>query len=101
MDFVMGALGVRGVLLDGGHDGPTLAAKSDAMAVRTSTDAVSGSGGNLEASQADVTRVRFALEGSRPFGLGGDAVLTRAWSSECATTAAMRRPASGRTSGRA
>ena len=76
MDFVMGALGVRGVLLDGGHDGPTLAAKSDAMAVRTSTDAVSGSAGNLEASQADVTRVRFALEGSRPFGLGGDAVLT-------------------------
>ena len=76
MDFVMGALGVRGVLLDGGDDGPTLAAKSDAFAVRTSTDAVSGSGGNLEASQADVTRVRFALEGSRPFGLGGDAVLT-------------------------
>ena len=76
MDFVMGALGVRGVLLDGGDAGPTLAAKSDAFAVRTSTDAVSGSGGNLEASQADVTRVRFALEGSRPFGLGGDAVLT-------------------------
>ena len=76
MDFLMGALGVRGVLLDGGHDGPTLAAKSDAFAVRTSTDAVSGSAGNLEASQADVTRVRFALEGSRPFGLGGDAVLT-------------------------
>ena len=76
MDFLMGALGVRGVLLDGGHDGPTLAAKSDAFAVRTSTDAVSGSAGNLEASQADVTRVRFALEGSRSFGLGGDAVLT-------------------------
>ena len=76
MDFLMGALGVRGLLLDGGHDGPTLAAKSDAFAVRTSTDAVSGSAGNLEAAEADVTRVRFALEGSRPFGLGGDAVLT-------------------------
>ena len=76
MDFVMGALGVRGVLLDGGDAGPTLAAKSDAFAVRTSTDAVSGSGGHLEASQADVTRVRLALEGTRPFGLGGDAVLT-------------------------
>ena len=68
----MGALGGRGVLLDGGHDGATLAAKSDAFAVRTSTDAVSG----LKAAEADVTRVRFALEGSRPFGLGGDAVLT-------------------------
>ena len=76
MDFVMGALGVRGVLLDGGDAGPTLAAKSDAFAVRTSTDAVSGSGGHLEASQANVTRVRLALEGTRPFGLGGDAVLT-------------------------
>ena len=31
---------------------------------------------NLEAAQADVTRVRFALEGSRSFGLGGGAVLT-------------------------
>ena len=72
MDFLMGALGGRGVLLDGGHDGATLAAKSDAFAVRTSTDAVSG----LKAAEADVTRVRFALEGSRPFGLGGDAVLT-------------------------
>ena len=76
LDFLMGALGVRGVLVDGGAEGPTLAAKSDAMAVRTSTDAVSGSAGNLEAAQADVTRLRLALEGSRPFGLGGDTVLT-------------------------
>ena len=76
MDFLMGALGARGVLLDGGHEGPTLAAKSDAYAVRSSTDALTGSAGNLEASQTDVTRVRVALEGSRPFGLGGGAVLT-------------------------
>ena len=72
MDLAMGALGVRGVLLDGGTEGPTLAAKSDAFAVRTSTDAVTG----LAASEADVTRVRLALEGSQPFNLGGDAVLT-------------------------
>ena len=72
MDLLMGALGVRGVLLDGGTGGPTLAAKSDAMAVRTSTDAVTG----LAASEADVTRVRLALEGSQPVRLGGDAVLT-------------------------
>ena len=72
MDVAMGAVGVRGVLFDGGTEGPTLAAKSDAMAVRTSTDAVTG----LSASEADVTRVRFALEGSQPLRLGGDAVLT-------------------------
>ena len=72
MDLVMGALGVRGVLIEGGTEGPTLAAKSDAFAVRTSTDAVTG----LAASEADVTRMRLALEGSQPFNLGGDAVLT-------------------------
>ena len=72
MDLVMGAVGVRGVLLDGGGAGPTLAAKSDAMAVRTGTEAVRG----LSASQAEVTRLRLALEGSRPIALGGNAVLT-------------------------
>ena len=76
LDFLMGALGMRGVLVDGGAGGATLAAKSDAFAVRTSTGAVSGSAGNLEASRADVTRVRFALEGSRPVQLGESAVLT-------------------------
>ena len=76
LSFLMGALGVRGVLVDGGADGATLAAKSDAFAVRTSTGAVSGRAGNLEASRADVTRVRFALEGSRPVRLGESAVLT-------------------------
>ena len=76
MDFAMGALGVRSVLLDGGADGATLAAKSDAFAVRTGTDAVSGDVGRLEAAQADVTRVRLALEGSRPFSLSGSAVFT-------------------------
>ena len=72
MDLAMAALGVRGVLVEGGTGGPTLAVKSDAMAVRTSTDAVTG----LAASEADVTRVRLALEGSQPLRLWGDAVLT-------------------------
>ena len=72
MDLVMGAVGARGVLVEGGTEGPTLAATSDAFAVRTSTDAVTG----LAAAQADVTRVRLALEGSQPVRLGGDAVLT-------------------------
>ena len=76
MDFLMGSLGVRGVLVDGGADGATLAVKSDAYALRTGTDAVSGTAGNLEASEADVTRVRFALEGSRPVRLGESTVLT-------------------------
>ena len=77
MDLVMGAVGARGVLVEGGTEGPTLAATSDAFAVRTSTDAVSASGaGKLAAAQADVTRVRLGLKGSQPLRLGGDAVLT-------------------------
>ena len=72
LDLLMGAAGVRGVLVEGGAEGVTVAAKSDAFAVRTSTGAVDG----LAASQADVTRVRLALEGSRAVALAGDAVLT-------------------------
>ena len=72
LELMMGAVGVRGVLVDGGTDGATLAAKSDAFAVRTSTGAVPG----VAASQADVTRLRLALEGTRPLALGADAVLT-------------------------
>ena len=72
LDLLMGAAGARGVLVEGGAEGVTVAAKSDAFAVRTSTGAVEG----LAASQADVTRVRLALEGSRAVALAGDAVLT-------------------------
>ena len=75
MAFLMGAVGVRGILLDGAGGWPTLAAKSDAFAVRTRTDGVSASP-SLGASQGDVTRVRFALEGSQPLRLWGDVVLT-------------------------
>ena len=37
LDLKMAAAGLRGALLDGGEDGFTLAAKNDAMAMRTST----------------------------------------------------------------
>ena len=73
MDFVMGALGVRGVLLDGGADGPTLAAKSDAMAVRTSTDGVLGSGGNAGLTLGD-GESGTGRTGAR-WQLGADAVV--------------------------
>ena len=68
---MMGAIGANNVLA-GGDGEPTLTAKADAMAVRTGTEAVEG----LAATKADVGRVRVALEGTRPFALGGDAVLT-------------------------
>ena len=76
LDLWMAAAGLRGVLLDGGTDGPTLAAKSDAMIVRTASDAVSGGSGNLAAAEAEVTRLRLGLEGSQPFQLADGATLT-------------------------
>ena len=73
MDLLMGAVGIRGILLDGGGEGMTLTATSDAFALSSNTYAVPG----LVASDADVTRLRFALAGApAPFDIGGDAVLT-------------------------
>ena len=76
LDLWMAAAGLRGVALDGGDDGLTLAVKTDAMTVHTASDAVSGAGGNLAAAEAGVTRLRLGLEGSRPFRLADGSVLT-------------------------
>ena len=72
----MAAVGLRGVALDGGGEGFTLAVKTDAMTVHTATDAVSGTGGNLAAAEAEVTRLRLGLEASRPFLLGDGSTVT-------------------------
>ena len=58
--------GLRGTLLDGGNDGLTLTGKTDAMAVRTTSQQVTG----LDSAQATVTRLRLGLEAHRPFTLG-------------------------------
>ena len=77
LDLWMAAAGLRGTVLDGGNDGLTLTAKTDAMIVQTSTDAVSGSGtGNLAAAEAEVTRLRLGLEGMLPVPLADGSVLT-------------------------
>ena len=76
LDLRMAAAGLRGIAVDGGRDGLTLAVKADATVVRTETDAVTGAGGNLAAAAAETTRLRLGLEASRPFRLGGGSVLT-------------------------
>ena len=77
MDLVMVSMGVRGVLVKAPPEGGVgLAVKSDAMAVRTTSDAVRTGTGNLAATEADVTRLRLGLEGSRWFGLERGANLT-------------------------
>ena len=63
--MTLAAAGVRGTLVDG--DGPKLDAVADARWVRTTSEKVivsAENGGNLWATQANVTRVRLGLEGS-------------------------------------
>jgi len=78
LDLWLAGAGLRGVALDRGKDGLTLAVKTDAMIVRTGSDAASGTGGNLAAAEAEVTRLRLGLEGSRPFRLADGSTLTDA-----------------------
>ena len=76
LDLRMAAAGLRGIAVDGGSDGLTLAVKADAAVVRTASDAVSGTGGAMAGAEAETTRMRLGLEGSRPIRLGGGSVLT-------------------------
>ena len=73
LDLTMAAAGLRGVLVRAPETGGLeLAVKTDAMGVQTSTAKARG----LEAEEADVTRLRLGLEGSRPFRFAGGASLT-------------------------
>ena len=76
LDLRMAAAGLRGIAVDGGSDGLTLAVKADAAVVRTASDAVSGTGGAMAGAEAETTRMRLGLEGSRPIRLGDGSVLT-------------------------
>ena len=73
MDLAMAALGGRGVVAEAPPEGGLeLSVTSDALVVRTTSEAVRGSGGNLAASEADVTRFRLGLEGTwRGLGTAG------------------------------
>ena len=74
LEMTMGALGVRGTLLEPSQPdgGLQLALRSDVMWVGTDTAASTG----MAATEAEVSRLRMALEGSRPIPLaqGGSLV---------------------------
>ena len=73
----MGAVGLRGTLVEAPETGGIeLGVKTDAMAVRTRSAAVTGERGNLAGATAEVTRLRLGLEGARPFRFAGGAALT-------------------------
>ena len=69
----MGALGVKGRVLDGsGPSGVGLNVKSDAMWVGTK----SGDTEDLAPTRGDVTRLRLSLQGERVFEAGNGATFT-------------------------
>ncbi len=77
VSMMMSAVGTRGELLGSPATGGfSLAFKADALFVTAGSDLLDGPTGRLNASEAGVTRVRTALEGSRGFTLGGRLSLT-------------------------
>ncbi len=68
----MAAAGARSVLVPATESGGLeLAARTDALLMRITSEAVSGGdAGNLAASEADTSRLRLILEGSRSFAVG-------------------------------
>ena len=77
--MMLGAAGARGeVLTPAEAAGFALAERGDAFWVRTTSDAIRNVAGlgNLAAAEADASRVRLVLEGSRAMALEGGATLT-------------------------
>ena len=73
----MAAAGARGVLVPAPEGGGfELAARTDALIMRMTSDAASTDAGNLDATQADVSRLRVIVDGSRTFGIGERGTLT-------------------------
>ena len=72
VSMAMTAVGTRGELIGARATGGfSLAFKADALWVGAASDLVDGAMGRLNASEAGVTRVRTALEGSRGYTLVG------------------------------
>ncbi|MCY4075402.1 MAG: fibronectin type III domain-containing protein [Acidobacteria bacterium] len=72
VSMAMSAVGTRGELIGSRATGGfALAFKADALWVGAASDLLDGPAGRLNASEAGVTRVRTALEGSRGFTLAG------------------------------
>lgn len=59
----MAALGIDGVLPDGGNEGVTLGATADVFTLKTTSAEVDG----LEVSEGGLSRLRLGLKPARPF----------------------------------
>ena len=74
----MAAAGARGVLVPAEEPGDLeLSLRTDAQLVQMRSDAATGSeGGNLDATEAETSRLRLMLEGSSTFEVGDGGALT-------------------------
>ena len=70
--LALGAVGMDGLLLDGGSEGVTLTTTADALFLKTSSEAVEG----LASSEGNISRLRLGLEATRPFPLSNGASLS-------------------------
>ena len=69
--MTMVALGMDGLLLDGGSEGISLNATADLLSLKTTSEEVEG----LESSEGNVSRFRLGLEVTRPFPLANGSSL--------------------------
>ena len=69
--MVMGAVGMDGLLLDGGADGLSLTTTTDLLSLKTTTEQVD----DLSSTEGSVSRLRVGLEATRPFPLPNGAAL--------------------------
>ncbi|KKZ14930.1 MAG: hypothetical protein TH68_03140 [Candidatus Synechococcus spongiarum 142] len=71
INMTMGAVGMDGMLLDGGAEGLSLTSTADALLVKTTSEEVDG----LASSEASISRFRLGLEATRPVPLANGASL--------------------------
>ena len=69
--MVMGAVGLDGLLIDGGTAGLSLSTTTDLLNLKTSTTAVD----DLSSTEGNISRLRVGLEAVRPFPLPNGAAL--------------------------
>ena len=69
--MTMAALGMDGLLFDGGNEGITLSATTDVLTLKTTSEEVDG----LESSEGSLSRLRLGIEAIRPFPLSNGASL--------------------------
>ena len=69
--MAMAALGIDGLLFDGGSEGITLSSTADVLTLQTTSEEVDG----LESSEGSFSRLRLGIEAVRPFPLSNGASL--------------------------